>query len=128
VAEAVRADIARDPLARFTLLLLPILAECHRATAVYTVAGPEQACAGELVLEFTNHLSEPVQVGWIPMEQLRAAADRVAPIWLGTLGLGSARYPVAGPGRVIFRTANPAAAQGERHQVSHRVLCRMSRR
>jgi len=84
---------------------------------------PSEACAGQLVLEFTNRRVEPVQVGWIPDSQRETQPAAIAPIWLGTVGQFTARFPVPGPGRVIFRTANPAGLREEHHEVSHRLLC-----
>jgi len=111
---------------RLTPLLVFALAGCHHSPPALTAVGPEQHCDGQLVLEFTNRLAVPVQVGWIPSEQLRADPTGGAPIWLGVLGMESIRYEVPGPGRVIFRTANPAAASEDRHSVRHRLLCRAS--
>lgn len=111
---------------RFVVLLPFALIGCRHALPVYTEVRPEQACSGQLVLEFTNHLVAEVEVGWLPIERREAAPGGAAPLWLGVLGRGSARYQVPGPGRVIFRTANPAGTQEDRHEVTHRLLCHRS--
>lgn len=108
---------------RFAAVLLFALMGCRQALPVHTEVRPEQVCSGRLVLEFTNHLAAEVQVGWIPMEPLEAAPGGADAIWLGILGKGSAQFQVPGPGRVIFRTANPSNVQEDRHQVTHRLLC-----
>jgi len=66
-------------------------------------------------------------VGWIPLGRLAAEGGAAGPLWLGVVALGSARYAVPGPGRVIFRTADPTGLTEERHQVTYRVLCRRTR-
>jgi hypothetical protein len=106
------------------LLLMLALTGCHHRPPALSEVGPEQACAGQLVLEFTNHLAIPVQVGWIPEAQLTGDPGLIAPTWLGVVDRETARYDVVGPGRVIFRTANPEAVDEDRHHVSHRLLCR----
>ena len=109
---------------RLTPLLILALAGCHHSPPALSEVGPEQACAGQLVLEFTNHSAIPVQVGWIPQAQPTGDPALISPAWLGVLGMETTRYDVPGPGRVLFRTANPTAGREDRHHVSHRLLCR----
>lgn len=106
-----------------TGLFVLALAGCHRAASTYSETSPTRTCAGRLVLEFTNRLVEPVQVGWIPAGDSSTVSVEVGPTWLGTIGRGTARYAVMGPGYVIFRTANPSGLTGEHHDVTHRLLC-----
>jgi len=105
------------------LILLAAVAGCQHGPSAATEIPPSASCAGQLVLEFTNKRVEPVQVGWIPDSQLVSQPAAIAPIWLGTVGQFTARFPVPGPGHVIFRTANPAGLREEHHEVSHRLLC-----
>ncbi len=109
---------------RIAPLLILVLAGCHPRPPALSEVGPEQACAGQLVLEFTNHSAIPVQVGWIPQAQLSGDPALGVPTWLGEVGMETARYDVPGPGRVIFRTADPTDVREDRHHVSHRLLCR----
>lgn len=109
---------------RLTPLLILALAGCHGHPPALTEVGPEHACAGQLILEFTNHSAIPVQVGWIPQTQPASDPALADPVWLGVLGAETARYDLPGPGHVIFRTADPTAVREDRHHVSHRLLCR----
>ena len=109
--------------ARFVPLLLIALAGCRHRQPIIAEIRPEQSCAGQLFLDFTNRASIPVQVGWLTMEQLRADPSGGTPVWLGVVGLESTRFKLPGPGRVIFRTANPAAVREDRHNVVYRLLC-----
>ena len=104
------------------LLLALFCAACARRT--YTEIRPLETCAGRLVLEFTNDLERPVQVGWIPAEQLRTQPLDLRPTWLGIVPHGTRRYQLSGPGQVIFRDADASGAATEAHfQVRHRLLC-----
>ena len=115
-------------LARYAAIVPLALIGCRHAVPVLTVVRPEQACAGQLVLEFTNHLPSEVQVGWIRLDQLQGAPGTAEPIWLGVVGMSTAQFPVTGPGRVIFRAAKPANVQEDRSHVTHRLLCRTTSR
>jgi hypothetical protein len=111
---------------RLATLSLLALVGCRTGSPILAEMGPEQACRGQLVLEFVNRSPVAVQVGWIRLEGLAADPARAEPLWLGVVGAEPARYEVPAPGRVIFRTANPSAVREERHEVTHRVLCRES--
>lgn len=89
-----------------------------------TQVGPSQSCEGQLVLEFTNRGPRAVKVGWLTLRQLRTTPGGGEPIWLGTVDLETVRFEVPEPGRVLFKTANPAGLTEDRHHVSHRLLCR----
>ena len=112
------------PAMRQAIFVVLALAGCHhRAPSMIEIA-PDDGCAGQLMLEFTNRLAAPVEVGWIVESQLDGVAAQADPVSLGVAGEETTLFEVPGPGRVIFRTANPASATEDRHHVSHRLLCR----
>ncbi|MEX2049579.1 MAG: hypothetical protein WEB90_08390 [Gemmatimonadota bacterium] len=102
------------------------LAACHTSVPALAEVGPQQTCTGQLVLEFTNRSAVAVQAGWITLAQLAADPTGGDPLWLGVVGVETARYDVPAAGRVIFRTAVPGVAPEERHDVGYRILCRTS--
>lgn len=107
---------------RFLLLLTLVFAACARPR--FTEIRPSESCAGRLVLEFTNELDRPVQVGWLSAEQLKSVPLDAEPTWLGVVPRGTRRFQVPGPGRVIFRDADRSGTATESHvQVRHRLLC-----
>lgn len=109
---------------RFAGVLILGLSGCHHRAPTLSEVGPDEECEGQRLLEFTNRLAVPVEVGWIPEEQLAGDPSLMSPEWLGVVGMETMHYELSGPGRVIFRTADPSAVREERHHVSHRVLCR----